>query len=450
MDRKEMLGKAKALFAEWKALVEAGTQEPGISAEEKEKRDNLLAEAQALQKKAAQLKEVETMAAQIDADLAAEQADEPAPTDPGKFKTFGEMLCAVAQYYNPMAFRDNIHPALREIKRWSGDVGELGHERKFSMQNHWTETKVSMAEGVGATGGFLVPDEFRAELLGDEYEDNPIRSRATVIPMRRRALRVPVLDQTGTTADQPHQYGGIIATWTEEAGSKAQYDATFRQIELVAHKLVCYTESSQELLDDSAVGLEAFLRGPMGFGGAIRWQEEYCFLQGTGVGQPLGIIPANGTITVARAAAGAVGIVDIINMVSQIHGDSPVWHINRGVMPSIIQLNGPAGNPSYVWIPNAREGLPSTLFGYPVYWTEKCPVLGTAGDVCLCNWPHYLIGDRQATTIDSSIHAEFRTDEVAWRAVHRVDGQEWLSTPWTLADGTTQISPFVILGDVAT
>ena len=450
MDRVEMLGKSKVLFEKWKTLVTDGAQEPGISAEEKETRDNILAEAMALQEKAAQLKKVATMAAELDAEMAEVQKDDPAPTSPGKFKSLGSMLCAIHNFYDQRMLHSPIHPALAKMKRWTGDTGELGHERKFSGVNHWSEQKVSMAEGVGATGGFLVPDEFRADLLGDEYEDNPIRSRATVIPMRRRALRVPVLDQTGTTAGQPHQYGGIISTWTEEAGSKSQNDATFRQIELVAHKLVCYTESSQELLDDSAIGLEAFLKGPMGFGGAINWQEEYCFLQGTGVGQPLGIIPANGTLTVARAAAGAIGIVDIINMVSVIHGDVPVWHINRGAMPSIIQLNGPAANPSYVWIPNAREGIPSTLFGYPVFWTEKCPVLGTAGDVCLANWPHYLIGDRQATTIDSSIHAEFRTDEIAWRAVHRVDGQEWLSTPWTLADGTTQISPFVVLGDAAT
>ena len=119
-------------------------------------------------------------------------------------------------------------------------------------------------------------------------------------------------------------------------------------------------------------------------------------------------------------------------------------------MPSIMQLNGPAGNPSYVWIPNAREGMPSTLFGYPVDWTEKVPVLGTAGDIGLYNWAHYLIGSRQATTIDSSAHYQFRRDQIVWRAVHRVDGQPWLSAPWTLQDGETQISPFVILGDIAT
>jgi HK97 family phage major capsid protein len=304
-------------------------------------------------------------------------------------------------------------------------------------------------EQTGATGGFLVPVEFRPELMGAVYEANPIRERATVIPMRRRQLAMPTLDQTGTTAGETRQHGGIVASWTEEATAKAETQPGFRQINLVAHKLVCYTEASDELLADEAVGLVAFLSGPMGFAGAIRWEEEYTFLQGTGAGQPLGILNAGATITVARATANQINIADIFQMVSQHHGDSPVWHISRAAMPQLLNLNGPAANPSYFWQPSLREGVPGTLMGFPLVWTEKLPALGTAGDIALCDWSYYLVGDRQATTIDSSMHYRFQYDLTAWRAVHRVDGQPWLSAPLTLADGTTQISPFVILGAVA-
>ena len=76
-------------------------------------------------------------------------------------------------------------------------------------------------------------------------------------------------------------------------------------------------------------------------------------------------------------------------------------------------------------------------------------MLGTQGDILLADWSYYLIGDRQATTIDSTNIFRFRDDITSWRAVHRVEGQPWLSQPFTLADGATTISPFVILGDVA-
>ena len=305
-----------------------------------------------------------------------------------------------------------------------------------------------MAENAGATGGFLVPTEYLAQLYGEDHERNLIRQRATVIPMRRRQINIPVLDQTGTTAGSPHQFGGMTASWTEEASQKDQSDPTFRQTTLTAYKLICYTRASDELMDDSAIGLEAFLRGPLGFAGVIDWHEEYTFLQGTGAGQPLGVINAGATVTVARTAdSPTFGIQDVTGMVQAAHGDNLLWHISRFQMDNLLRMNGPSGNASYVFLPNAREGVPATLMGYPIEWTEKLPAPGTAGDVVLADWTYYLIGNRQATTVESTNIERFRYDETSWRAVHRVAGRPWMSAPWTLADGSNQISPFVILGD---
>ena len=124
--------------------------------------------------------------------------------------------------------------------------------------------------------------------------------------------------------------------------------------------------------------------------------------------------------------------------------------ITQAGLSNLLQLNGPAANPSYVFMPSARDGVPSTLFGYPVFYNEHCSAVGVAGDVILADWSKYLIGDRQAISIDSSKHFRFQNDITAWRAVHRVDGQPWLSDYFTLADGTATVSPFVILGDKTT
>ena len=65
----------------------------------------------------------------------------------------------------------------------------------------------------------------------------------------------------------------------------------------------------------------------------------------------------------------------------------------------------------------------------------------------LADFRYYLIGDRQATTIESTPYTDqWKYDLTSWRAVHRVDGQPWLSAPLTYQDGTVQVSPFVILG----
>lgn len=432
-DRMEMLEKGNRLLQEAKSLLLADQ----IDAQDAERRDKLIQDGKAYLARASELKEIEEAAKAYQHEL--EKGAQ--PQEQSKIKSSGQWLQMVHKYYDPT---------------WRQPLPQLGTQfadddepDKASWLSKSAQQHKDLLEQTGAGGGFLVPIEFRPQLLGVLYENNPIRDRANVVPMSRRQIQYPVLDQTGTAAGATRQHGGIVASWTEEAGQKAETQPAFRQINLVAHKLVCYTEVSDELLADEAVGLVSMFTGQMGFSGAIRWEEEWTFLRGTGAGQPLGVLNAAATITWPRAAAGAIGIVDIFNMLAHHHGDNPTWHITRAAMPQLLALNGPAANPSYVFIPNARDGAPGTLFGFPIFYTEKLPTLGTAGDILLADWSYYLIGDRQATTIDSSMHFRFQHDLTAWRAVHRVDGQPWLSTPITLADGATQISPFVILGDVA-
>jgi HK97 family phage major capsid protein len=267
-------------------------------------------------------------------------------------------------------------------------------------------------------------------------------------------MRVPVLDQTGAPTAGSSYYGGAVAKWTEEATAKEETEPKFRQMELVANKLVVYTEASDELLADSAIPLESLLQQL--FRGTILNVEEWAFIQGTGAGQPLGVVTANTftgagpTIVITRNAANTIDIQnDIFNMVAAFQGRSPIWIAHQSTMPQILALNGPVGNPSYVWIGNGRDAQPTTLMGYPIYFVENALPLGTMGDLILADLSKYLIGDRQMVTIDASKHYRFQYDLTSWRAVHRVDGRPWLSAPITYRDGVTTVSPFVVLGDTA-
>jgi len=443
----EKQAEAKKCFAEAKELL----VKPEITGEDEQKIEQLIEMGKKLMSQAAQLKEVTKYAAVVVEQKQQElgQLDEEAS---GPFKTFGHYLVANANAGN-IRYRGPLDLRLKSWRDLDEPQGEpviqpiLGTQVKGGFAQ-----KATMVENIGARGGFLVPQEFIPELYGVLAEQTVVRQRATIIPMSRRQVLIPVIDQTGTTAGQAHWYGGMIAKWTEEATSKTQTDPTFRQATLTAHKLVLFTKASDELLEDEAVGLAAFLMGPMGFTGAINWQEEFTFLQGTGVGQPQGVVGAGCTITVARAATNTVGFADLANMLEAFlaTGGRGIWHMTQSLMSEMIQLAGPTGNLSYIWAPNARDGIPGSVLGMPVTWTEKLPLKGTAGDVLLANWPFYLIGDRKRTTIESSNIPSFQEDVTSWRCVHRVDGRPWLSTALTLQDGTTQISPFVILGDKST
>ena len=81
---------------------------------------------------------------------------------------------------------------------------------------------------------------------------------------------------------------------------------------------------------------------------------------------------------------------------------NPVWMASRQALSNLMLLNGPAGNPSYVFMPSAREGMPAYLFGYPLIFSEHCPALGSEGDIGLYDFKKYLVGDRSATTIGTS------------------------------------------------
>lgn len=303
-----------------------------------------------------------------------------------------------------------------------------------------------LAESVASAGGFLVPTEFRPELMAAVEEMSIVRSRAMTIPMTRRSIELPALKQSGTTAGEPHWFGGMTAFWEGEAQTVLETEPAFRNIELTAWELVAVTHASNNLLADSAISLSALLTGARGFPGVIAWKEDYAFLRGTGAGQPLGVINAPCTITLAsRTAANDIRYDDLVNIMnSMLPSNRAVWVANLKTRARLMLMNGPSGNPVYLW-GSARDGMPDTLLGMPIIFTEKVPPLGSPGDIGLYDFSHYYIGDRQATTIESTDQERWLRNQTSWKVNHRVDGQPWLDTYFTLADGTSTVSPFVIL-----
>ena len=104
----------------------------------------------------------------------------------------------------------------------------------------------ALSEGIGANGGFLVPTEFRPDILAVDPLEQPVRSRATLIPMARRAIQIPVLDQTGTTTGSPSWFGGLDAFWTEEAAAKTEDSQSHRRSSSVNHEIREWRESKKQ------------------------------------------------------------------------------------------------------------------------------------------------------------------------------------------------------------
>src|SRR6185369_3710916 len=91
-------------------------------------------------------------------------------------------------------------------------------------------------------------------------------------------------------------------------------EPTFKMMELKANELSSYSVSSNVLLQDAAFGLEKFLFTL--FGRAVAWYEEYAFLQGNGVGKPLGVLNAPAAKSVTRNTASHVKFPDVAAMLA--------------------------------------------------------------------------------------------------------------------------------------
>ncbi len=302
----------------------------------------------------------------------------------------------------------------------------------------------ALSEGSDSGGGFTVPEETAAPIIKRALERSIVEPLATVVPMRSDTYNYTIEDDLAHTASL---HGGIIAYWTEEAGSKTVSQPKFRRVKLIAKKLTGFTYASDELLEDSAVDLGAYLTEC--FGGSIGWYKDYAFLRGSGVGQPLGIFGSGCLIQPTRAVANAISVLDIANLMARLlpaslYAPSTVFIASQSILPQIINL----GSTYVTWINSSMNGaaqrIPTTLFGMPLYFTEKVPALGTTGDIGLYDLSYYLIGNRKGLKVDQSTEYRFATDETTWRFVTRVDGQPLMAAAFTPKNGST-LSPFVQL-----
>lgn len=343
-----------------------------------------------------------------------------------KFKSFGEFLIAA-----------------RDVR-----INRTIDPRLSFMPGTVSKTTGHMEIGEDSQGGFLVPEEYRMELQEIALEGAVVRPRATILPMATDSLKIPYVNDTSHASTV---FGGIVAYWTGEAKDKTPSKPTFGQLELTPHKLAGLTYTSNELLADSAIALEPLIRRQ--FGSAWGYYEDDAFLQGAGGGQPLGVFNCGCLKSVFRNTANRVHAEDIAEMYQSMLPaslGSAVWVIGPTVMAELLELgSGNAADASgkiLIWQPNFKDGIGAwTILGRPVIISEKLQALGTAGDILFADFRYYLIGDRQAITIDSSTHVAFTTDETCWRFVLRVAGQCWPQTTITSRRGAHTFSPFVQL-----
>lgn len=305
-------------------------------------------------------------------------------------------------------------------------------------------------EKVPSEGGFLVPEEFRTQIMEVALERAVVRPRARVIPMNTAKLSFPAVDESSHASTV---MGGVLAYRTAEAEALVESGGKFKRITLDLTKQTLFTNVSNELVQDTGGAIDGFIRSS--FGSAAAWFEDIDFLTGSGVGEPLGALTVanSGYVSVAKESGQTAATIvweNIVKMYSRLLPSSlgsAVWVIGPDVFPQLATMGlivGTGGGP--VWLPDGTGAPQMTLLGRPIVISEKVPgALGTRGDISLVDFGYYLIGDGQRGRLEVSTDYRFGNDQTSYRYIARNDGRPWFTQPLTPANNSATLSPFVQL-----
>jgi len=295
-------------------------------------------------------------------------------------------------------------------------------------------------------GAFLLPTALAPNVLSIDPMLDPTASLVSSIPMETRSIELPFL------VDKNHSGGSYVGgqRWLRRAETQAAISSRSQlgQCKLTATALTGLTFSSNELLADSPVSVAAMIQANFARGLAPTLLDEK--INGTGVGQFLGVINAPATISIAKEGSQTADTIvgaNISKMRARAYNyGSCIWMASPDALPALTQAHLTMTNTD-IPLFTFGNGLdrPDTLMGRPIYFVEQCPTLGDVGDLICANWSEYLVGTRGGVENSSSVHVRFIEGEEVFRAEVRNDGKPWWNTAMTPKNGGPTLSPFVTI-----
>lgn len=284
----------------------------------------------------------------------------------------------------------------------------------------------ALVEGTDSEGGYLVPEELKAEVWRVLPDFTVMRNIARVIPMSTDTLKLNSLSA------RP------VAYWTGEYASKSTTSAEFAQVTLSPNDLVCLLPISDQLLADANINLVSFIIEL--FAEAIGLGEDKAFFTGSGTGQPKGI---NQESLQSVATGGALSFDHVIQIidktpqrVAQSKRTAFVGH--RHVKSILRHLKD--GNNNYLWRDatgpgggNESKAFSSTIYGYPFYEQNDL----NQSELYFGDWSNYIIGDRQTISVRTTTEGgdAWRRNAMEIKAVERVDGTAVITAPFAKLTG---------------
>ena len=278
---------------------------------------------------------------------------------------------------------------------------------------HLMEVRNELSVGENDEGGYTVPDEFERRLVQGLEENNIFRQIAHVIRTSSGTRKIPIANDT------------MEASWVDEGEAIPETSTKFAQTTLSAYKMGAVVKVSNELLNDSAFDIAAYIAER--FGKTMGITEEKAFIVGTGDKQPTGLLNDTvGAETGATAASStAVTFDDIFKLYYSLKSPyraKASFLCNEELLLQLMMLKDGQGN--YIWRPALDIGKPDTILGRPIYTSGFMPGVARGNKVMTFgDYSYYWVADRASRTFRRLNELFASTDQVGFMTTQRVDGK---------------------------
>lgn len=317
-------------------------------------------------------------------------------------------------------------------KRFGGYMGGA----IFRLYGRWNDCPTAMKEvheavlkdfevGVDASGGYVIPDEFIADLIRN------VEVEGRVFPLCRR---IPLV--TVGTVNIPKRTAGTTAYWIAPGAMGTRSTPTFDIVQLTPEKLMTLVAYPNEFNRSRLlIVLGNFIGMEIVYG--TSYAIDNALVNGDGTASYGGItgILQSANITAVSAAAGhelmseidGTDVSDVIAGMTVEYGrDEARWGMSISVQGKLRALKDTNGNPLYLR-GDVRE--PSTIDGYPYVISPRMPAASAITDAHIYGFygdlrKSHIVGMLQDMSIGMSEHAAWESDMTVVRGIMHIDIQE--------------------------
>jgi HK97 family phage major capsid protein len=309
---------------------------------------------------------------------------------------------------------------MRCLAATKGDVHRAAEYAKNKLGDEAVYKALAAADE--AAGGFLVPEEFSAEIIDLLRPASIVRDLgATVVPLDTGTLRMP------------KQTAGASGGWIGENQNVPTSQPVFGQIVLSAKKYACLVPISNDLIRRGGPQVDALVRNDLV--SDIATSTDLSFLRGAGVnGEPKGM-KEFGNITNAQASPDLTKVTSDFASAIERMGTNNVKMIRLGCGMNwrswryLYTLRD--GNGNFAFKPEMDSG---SIMGIPFRRSSQIPSNLGSGDkseIYIADMSDVIIGESTQVLLDvstdaayhdgSNVVAAFSMDQTVIRAIIEVD-----------------------------